>query len=196
MWVRAVPLTESQTQRLRTNQIKGGQIGRIKGAQKNHALRLAREQSASDEANETFSQISRDQLFFVGLGLYWGEGTKSESSKQVSITNSDPRVIQTMIRWFTECLNIEPERFHPRIFISDVHRDREETLLAFWEKTLNVPRIQFNRTIFLPKGKKIYENHDMYYGVLTLRIARGGDVRNKILASIARIAELTAIMPV
>jgi hypothetical protein len=100
-----------------------------------------------------------------------------------------------MIRWFTECLDIELERLHPRIFISDTHREREEVLLDFWEKALDIPRDKFKRTIFLPKGKKIYENHDMYYGVLTLRVSRGGDVRNKILASISRIAELTTILP-
>ena len=49
--------------------------------------------------------------------------------------------------------------------------------------------------IFLPKGKKIYENHNMYYGVVTLRVARGSGPQYKVMAQIDRIAELTN-MPV
>jgi hypothetical protein len=43
--------------------------------------------------------------------------------------------------------------------------------------------------IFLDKGKKIYENREVYYGVLTLSIAKGTDLRYKILALLARASE-------
>lgn len=149
---------------------------------------------ARQEAEAKFQSISREELFMLGLGLYWGEGTKA-SDGTVAIVNSDPRIIQLMIRWFKECWDIDSDRFQPRVFISDTHRDREEVITRFWAKALGIPRRQFRRMIFLNKGKKIYENRNVYYGVLTLRIAKGSRLRHRILADIAQIANL-GIKPV
>lgn len=33
----------------------------------------------------------------------------------------------------------------------------------------------------------------MYYGVLALRVAKGGDIRNRILASINRVSEVMSM---
>ncbi|KND49215.1 MAG: hypothetical protein AB203_02345 [Parcubacteria bacterium C7867-008] len=196
LWVRDIEMTPEQKESLRQRQIEGGHIGRIRGSEANHRMRIERMDLAKELAVIEVPTLSCEQLFFIGLGLYWGEGTKTESSRNVSIANSDPRVIQLMIRWFIECLDVDKERLQPKVFISDVHKDREEKITEYWEETLDIPRQFFSKTIFLPKGKKIYENHDMYYGVLALRVRRGGDIRNRILATICRIAELSATMPV
>jgi len=108
----------------------------------------------------------------------------------VVLTNSDSTVIRLMLRWFRECFGVGEERFQPRVFISDVHRDREEVLIEFWSRTLKLPREQFRKTVFLDKGRKIYENRDTYYGVLALRVAKSTDIRYRILAQIARVADL------
>lgn len=79
----------------------------------------------------------------------------------------------------------------PRIFINDIHRDREEVITAFWSNVLNIPRAQFKRMVFLPRGKKIYENRDIYYGVLALRVSEGSEIRTKILAYIERVSEVS-----
>lgn len=188
-WVRDIVLTESQKQTLRDNQIAAGHRGRMMGAEMNRNKKLERIDSARTDAVTLIPSLTPEALFYIGLGLYWGEGSKTESSS-LAVTNSDPQVIRLMSRWFIECLEIGKERFMPRVFISDTHRDREEIILKFWAKELDIPSTQFRKTVFLDKGKKIYENRDSYYGVLALRVAKGGDIRHKILACIARISEV------
>lgn len=194
LWCRDIILTAEQAKNLKTRQIAAGYRGRMIGAATNRDKRLAKIENARQEAFSNITSLSKDSLFYIGLGLYWGEGTKSGSGS-LAVANSDPRVIVLMMRWFSECFGIERDRFMPRVFISDTHRDREEIITDFWVNTLNLPHSQFRRMIFLDKGKKIYENRNMYYGVLALRIAKGGDIRHRILASIDRVAELASYAP-
>ncbi len=194
VWTRDIKLTAAQREFLQRRQIASGDAGRMKGAEQNKEKKRQRLLAARAEARSSFKKLSRKKLFLIGLGLYWGEGVKAKDGT-FAVTNSDYRVVQLMVRWFIECLDIERERIFVRVYISDSHRDREETIRKYWIKTLGLPRSQFQKMIFLPKGKKVYENHNMYYGVVTLRVARGSGPQYKVMAQIDRIAELTN-MPV
>jgi transposase-like protein len=189
-WTRDIELTDAQRAFLTNRQIAAGHSGRMKGTEANKEKKRIRMRLAADEALQKIQSISSNELFFLGLGLYWGEGVKSVNGS-LSVTNSDPKVIQIMIRWFTECFHIEKQDLMPRVYISDLHRDREEIITKFWIKTLRIPRAQFRKMIFLDKGKKIYENRDVYYGVLTLRVAKGKDTLYKVLSQITRAAEVS-----
>lgn len=188
-WVRDIVITDAQREQLRRRRIKGGYVGRMRGAEVNRLLKLTRIDNAAQVARSSITSLSKTDLFFLGLGLYWGEGVKAASSAP-AVVNSDARILQVMVRWFRECLAIEPERFRPYIFISEDHRDRERQLLAYWSKALDIPSKQFGSVTFLKKNKKIYENRDVYYGVLALRILKGTDMKYRILAYIDRCAEL------
>ena len=189
LWTRDIALTPLQREKLDARRIAAGHRGRMLGTEMNKRQKQKRIAHAQKEALEKIKSLSRQDLFMLGLGLYWGEGTKA-SDGTVAIVNSDPLIIQIMIRWFRECWDVDPSRFQPRVFISSTHEDRKEALTRFWVKTLAIPRRQFRRMIFLAKGKKIYENRNVYYGVLTLRIAKGSELRHRILADIARIAHV------
>ncbi len=190
VWTRDIELTQDQRTYLKERQIVSGMRGRMMGAESNKEKKRARLQLAEEQAIEEIKLLAKNELFYIGLGLYWGEGVKA-SDGTLAVTNSDPRVIQLMIRWFRECFGVETERVTVRVYISDLHREREEAITQYWVRTLNLPRRNFKKMIFLNKGKKIYENHNMYYGVLTLRVARGSGIQYKILAQIARVAEVS-----
>lgn len=189
LWVRDIRLSQDQKAKLHARMVAGGHKGRLLGAAMNREKRLERIRNAQVEALKTVRTIRTEDLFFLGLGLYWGEGTKS-SSGNLSIVNSDPLIIRAAMEWFRKCLDVSLDRFRPRIFISDVHKGRADDILHFWSKTLNLPLSQFARTIFINRGKKIYENHKTYYGVLALNVLKGGELRTKILALIERIAAI------
>ncbi len=189
LWLRDIELTPEQKEVLHAKQIVAGHRGRMIGAEMNRMKRSNRLKVAQEEAINILPDLTDRELFLIGIGLYWGEGVKSNSGS-LALINSDPRVIQLMSRWFMECLEVEKSRFMPRIFISDTHRDRETDILRFWSKALDIPISQFRRTTFLDRGKKIYENRDVYYGVLALRVSKGTDIRDKILAYIERIAQI------
>jgi transposase-like protein len=189
-WTRDIELTQEQRTHLRSRQIAAGHRGRMMGTEANREKKRVCMRIAKEDATADIGTFSKRALFFTGLGLYWGEGVKA-SNGSTAVSNSDARVIQVMIRWFIECFGIEKERFMPRIFISDIHRDREELLIEYWAKTLDIPRGQFKKTVFLNKGRKIYENRDMYYGVLALRLSKGTNIKYRILAQLDRIAEVS-----
>jgi transposase-like protein len=188
-WVKDVRLTEKQKKHLHNRLVQGGLLGRLKGAEANRAKKLASIHRAKVEAKQKIRSLQKHSLFYIGLGLYWGEGVKATNGT-VAIVNSDPRIIQLMMQWFGSCWGIEKSRFQARVFISSTHREREEIITRFWMKTLGLSRAQFGKMIFLEKRKKFYENHNMYYGVLTLRIARGAELRHRILAYIDQVADI------
>lgn len=194
-WVREIELTPEQRAFLTKRQIASGEQGRQKGADSNRERKEMRIREAREASSQRFSSLSIEQLFVLGLGLYWGEGSKSPRNKSLILTNSDPAIIKLMIRWFSDCFGVDQSRFRPRICIADTHRDREEILLSYWSKTLGLPVSQFSKTSFLPTGKKLYENRDIYYGVIALYIARGTAVRHLILAYIERLGALAMVMP-
>lgn len=193
IWTRDIILTPLQKARLRKQQIAAGHEGRLKGTQANKEKKQQALLLAEMNAKNSIKILSKKELFFLGLGLYWGEGVKANASS-LAIINSDPRVIQVMMRWFFECFGVEKERFMPRVFISDEHSDREEKVITFWVHKLGIPKSQFKKTIFLKKGKKIYENRDIYYGVMALRVAKGTDIKYKILAQIAQSVDVSLLM--
>ena len=188
-WVRDLPMTHEQARHLEKEMFSRGHRGRMIGAQMNKEKRLQRIEVARIEAEREIAELSKGELFYLGLGIYWGEGTKAENTA-LAVTNSDYRIIQIMIRWFTECFGVLMNDLSPRVFISNTHEDREEKIFEFWVEKLGIPREQFKKMIFLEKGKKIYENREVYYGVLTLHVARGADLRYKILAFLNRLAEV------
>jgi hypothetical protein len=51
------------------------------------------------EARAAWPHLRRDPLFTLGLGLYWGEGTKSRRSPRLALTNSDPGLLRAWLAW-------------------------------------------------------------------------------------------------
>ena len=105
-------------------------------------------------------------LYGLGIGLYWGEGTKANKTS-VRIGNTDPRLIRVFIRFLEVCYGIDRNKlkFGLQIF-GDMNK---ESTLRFWTKTLQVPRSQFQRGVVITphRGVGNYRNKTRY-GVLTL----------------------------
>lgn len=79
-------------------------------------------------------------LYGLGVGLYWGEGTKSNKTS-VRLGNSDPRLIKKFVVFLERLYGIKKEklRFGLQIF-GDMEK---EAALQLWMKALGVGRSQF-----------------------------------------------------
>jgi len=125
----------------------------------------------------------------MGAALYWAEGSKGS---KLSFVNSDPQMILFMYRWFQESLGVKNEEFIVRVFINEMHAPRISVVVAFWKNLLNLPKDQFRSTVFIKtKQRKVYENHDMYYGMLALRIRRSTHLLYKIEGLINAIKKIS-----
>ena len=85
-------------------------------------------------------------LFGIGIGLYWGEGTKSNKGS-IRLGNTDPRLIRKFIEFLIFFYGIDKKRlrFGLQIF-GDMNT---KSPIRFWMRALNVPRSQFHKKIIV-----------------------------------------------
>lgn len=183
VWCSGIVLSSKQKLLLKKKQIKAGIKGRLKGSLANKIKKNKVIEDSIIYAKDRIQNLSINDLFIMGLGIYWSEGSKKD--KKLSIVNSDPYLILLSQKWFKNCFGVTDREFMPRIFIKDnqmIHKDR---ILNFWSNLLNLPRSQFgNVTVLKTVTKRHYANENEYTGVLALRVSRGSRIRYKVLACI------------
>jgi len=171
LWCQKIILTRTQLEVLARNTLKGQEKGRKKSAESKRAHKINTIETFKKEGIENIAKLTDRELLIAGVGLYWGEGSKKF---KLSFINSDPVLIKFMFIWFQRIFNLKKEDFMPRIFINQSHQYRVDTVVSFWAHELGLPKSQFGKvTLLRIKSKKIYPNHNTYYGVLALRIRRG-----------------------
>lgn len=125
-------------------------------------------------------------LYGLGIGLYWGEGTKSDLNA-VRLGNTDPRIVKSFMVFLTCLCGVDQSklRFGLQIF-SDVN---PITALNYWSRALGVKRTQFYRPVITRSGSiGTYRNKNKY-GVVTIRFGNT-KLRDKIIGQVAEIAQL------
>lgn len=151
------------------------------------SINRAKEQAAIDIDN-----ISKRDLFLLGIGLYLGEGEKAYAN--VRIVNSDPGVIKLAMKWFQNICGAKKENFRPSIHL---YPDNNKTkTLKFWSGITGIKRSQFGKTtVDQRKNKLSIKRKKLPYGTLHLRVASNGtpdlgvNLHRKILAWIERCIE-------
>ncbi len=105
-------------------------------------------------------------LYGLGMGLYWGEGTKSCTSG-VRLGNTDPKLLLSFMRFLIRFFRIRREdfRFGLQVF-SDIN---PEDALDYWTKTLKVPKSQFHKKVIVTRSGSLgtYRKKSVY-GVVTV----------------------------
>lgn len=104
-------------------------------------------------------------LFGLGLGLYWGEGTKA-NKYSVRLGNTDPKLIEYFILFLEKFFTISRKemKFGIQVF-STMEPDK---VLDFWSKELDVPKKQFMKvTVTIKRGEGTY-HRKIEHGVLTV----------------------------
>lgn len=105
------------------------------------------------------------KLFGIGIGLYWGEGTKASKSS-VRLGNTDPDLILVFVLFLTTFFGIQKRdlRFGLQVF-SDMN---SEEAMDFWIKKIKVHREQFYKTIITPARSIGNYRIKTQYGVMTV----------------------------
>lgn len=141
LWVRDVKLTSHQLRRLSE---KGHTLEAI---EKRRIVRLkneyARRQVVFRAAANQIANISQRDLFFIGLGLYWGEGAKYTRGK-VCFYNSDPRLVQMMMHFFKMTCQVSDDKIKGQVLLHP-HLDASRAE-KYWSKISGIPLSQFQKT--------------------------------------------------
>jgi len=184
LWVRDIILSVSQLEKLRKSMIKGSERGRLKGAlmQKERRLKLIRD--SQRKGIKKIGKLSKREFLIAGLALYWGEGTK-KNRRQLRFTNSDPKMITFMLKWFREMFGVKDEGMKLIVGINEIHRKREKQVLKYWSAVTNLPLCQFRKVSFKKvKNHKVYENFNQHFGTLTIDILKPARFYYKIVGLI------------
>ncbi|MDP1760186.1 MAG: hypothetical protein Q8L01_01890 [Candidatus Woesebacteria bacterium] len=119
-------------------------------------------------------------LFGMGLGLYWGEGTKASKSS-VRLGNTDPKLLLKFIEFLERFYSIKRKdmKFGLQVF-SDM---KPRKSLDFWAKSLKINSAQFNKIIVTKSGSLGTYRKKTEYGVLTVMF-HNTKLRNLIVATL------------
>lgn len=125
------------------------------------------------------------ELKGIGIGLYWGEGTRSNKTC-IRLGNTDPKLIKKFIEFLEIIYGINSNKlkFGLQIF-NDM--DAQESL-KFWSKELNVRKNQFQKVIITPaRSIGTYKNKTKH-GVLTVHY-NNRKLRDILICNIAKVAQ-------
>lgn len=125
-------------------------------------------------------------LFGLGLGLYWGEGTKA-NKYSVRLGNTDPKMILVFISFLEKFFTIPRKdmRFGVQVFSTMNAQD----VLKFWVKELGVFESQFMKVVITPKRGDGSYGRKIEYGVLTVYY-HNKKMRDILVSEIEKLKEI------
>jgi len=117
--------------------------------------------------------INKKELYLAGLFIYMGEGAKSQSLKQLLISNTNPAIIKFFIYWAEKSLLISRDKMRVQLHLySDMDINKE---IDFWSTTLKIKKSQFIRP-YIKESLSTRINHKGAFGHGTCNL-RAGNVR-------------------
>lgn len=167
-WVRDIPYTPNQ------EVIKKVKNGQLKSAIFKINQKIINISNAKKLARKELGHISKRDLWLLGIGLYLGEGTKSNET--IRIVNSDPEVIKIALLWFRKICKLNDENFIPRIHLyPDISINQA---VSYWSKETGINQDQFAKTqVDCRTNKSSRKKGKLPYGTLSLQIKSCGEAK-------------------
>lgn len=184
VWVRDIVLTNIQKKQLSER----GQ--RFDVVEKRRVNRLANEHRKTralvDSAKQEINSISLADLKLIGTMLYLAEGGKTK--RITRIANSDPAVIQIMMRFFREICGVAESKFQGHIH-TFTHADIKKTE-KYWSEITGISRKQFYKTYTKPSVASLQKRQTLPYGTFDIYVC-DTKLFLTIMGWIEKIKELT-----
>lgn len=167
LWLKDVPLTESEKAVLKRRKDANISRGRIRASSANRMRRVVIEGFEQKDARKMFELHKHDSLFLLGIGLYWAEGAKRNS--YFAFMNSDPDMINLMLLWIEKYLGISKEDVGLRLFVHKAYRDEHNE--EFWAKYTGYGLEHFKKTILKP-GTALVKRRPNYKGCIRIEVTK------------------------
>ena len=164
-WLSGIPYTPNKTIIERIGKARAAS-GYAKAKQKLKSIT-----DAGLEAKSEIGQLTKRYLFMLGIGIYTGEGAKTNGT--VRVINADPKIIRFAVRWFKEACGLPKENFRIKLHLYPDNNIKE--CMKFWSNISGVPLQQFQKTyIDERKDKKIFKRGKLPYGTAHLSVRSNG----------------------
>lgn len=183
VWCRDVKLTQHQIDQLEHDARDPNYGRRLENSIKQHEVALKKTEQLINEGIKEVGEMSKRDLFMVGIALYWAEGFKKDS--QVGLGSSDPKMILMFVRWLKECFGYTLSDLLVRVTVNEAHRHRIDMITNYWSEMLGLPASEFRKPFYQHvKWQKVYNNPEEYFGVLRVRVRKSKDFLRKALGMI------------
>jgi transcriptional regulator with XRE-family HTH domain len=141
LWVRDVPLTAEQLERLRRN--NGRHPRQVKAAMRK--AHVARERRRTYQTEGRALARRGDTLHAAGAMLYWAEGSKNRNAARIA--NADPEVLRFFLRFLRTYFDVDGDRVRVTCNLFADHLERQREIEQFWLDALELPRTSLCRSI-------------------------------------------------
>ena len=158
LWCRDIELTPGQKERLKAKR------GKPNGPKLLKDRRIAATKQIKAQAKLELKLLTDYEFKVAGIMLYWGEGFKTQ---YVGISNSDPKLIKFMMRWFREICYVPDDKFRAQVHIHSGQNELE--IKKFWSKITGIPFSKFQKTYVKEEGTG-YRKNILYNGTLRVII--------------------------
>lgn len=109
-----------------------------------HPMRLRKEaelERCRIEAERWAAELTDRDLEMFAIGLYAGEGSKTDG--EVSMANTNPAFLRIFLRWLRTRFDIDEERLRAILYLHDGLDIDAAT--SYWSEALDIPMTQFTK---------------------------------------------------
>lgn len=139
----------------------------MRNKKKMDGMAIIKEKSIKEIGN-----ITKRDLWMLGLGLYLGEGSKTYEITR--IINSDPAIVKLAIKWFKDLCMLENKNITVALHLYPDNDAKE--CVNFWSNQLKLPISQFRKTqIDNRKDKSAKKTRLLPYGTAHVTIVSSGN---------------------
>ncbi|MBA4865358.1 hypothetical protein H1V43_29275 [Streptomyces sp. PSKA54] len=176
LWVRDLPKPE------RRDPSEQAKLAARKRWEHELAVRNVERQKAKLAARQEIGSMTERELFLLGVGLYWAEGTKDKPyarREAAQFVNSDPDMITVFLAWL-RLLGIERDRLRFRVMI---HESADAKVAEkYWAELAGVDSSRFVKTTLKRHNPKTVRKNvgDDYRGCLVINVTQGADLYRRI----------------
>ena len=175
LWVRDLPRPPRRTREQASEIARRGWEGRLR-------LREEERGRAKRAAEAEVGALSDRELFLLGVGLYWAEGTKDKAHarrERVAFVNSDPGMIRVFVAWL-DLLGVDRERHTYHVLI---HETADVAAAErYWADVVGTDASRFGRTTLKRHNPRTVRKNvgDDYRGCLVIHVRRSADLYRRI----------------
>lgn len=137
-----------------------------------HNIRVREIEKLKAEGIAEIGDLTKRDLWMLGLGLYIGEGAKTIEC--VRISNSNPAVIQLGLKWLRDVFGLSNKNFSIRLHLypdSDI-----DGAMAYWKSITGLEESNFRRASIDRRGnKRASRSGKLPYGTAHVSVICNGD---------------------
>lgn len=187
-WLKKIKLTPEQTKKLADKRIETLKANASKRVSKTERMIEEIKNSSAGDIRE----ISKKELWLIGVILYWKNGNKSDLRKGVHFSSSDSKMIKLFLRWLKEVGEIKDEEIKFDIFMKGRGKNKNDLAVIdainYWSKIVEFPKDRFS-SIYFQKAKNAKEDGQKI-GFLRIKVVQSSMLARQIAGWIKGIQNI------